>query len=75
MLITPTMMVHFCKSGVLKRHDLSSLRIVMTGGSKVSEEVFNEFQGGLPIAFAMQGFGMYNLILLNYNTYKIGETL
>ena len=64
--LTPPAIAYYIKSDILtsKKYDLSSLKIVMTGGSKVPKEVVNEFKKQLPHVLFCSGYGTNKLFLI-----------
>ncbi|XP_058805438.1 uncharacterized protein LOC131672315 [Phymastichus coffea] len=59
--VTPVMMIDFCKSKSLKKHKLDCLKVVLTGGSKVSRPILKEFKESLPNCAVAQAYGMTEL--------------
>lgn len=49
----------FNKSEVLKKYKVPTLKLLMTGGSKINHEIFEIFQNSLPNTLVFQGYGRY----------------
>ncbi|KAL7306990.1 hypothetical protein TKK_0000740 [Trichogramma kaykai] len=56
--LTPTQITLLCKSDILQKYDLKSLKRVLVGGSKMHEGIFAEFKSRIPQAKVLQVFGM-----------------
>ncbi|MES3000860.1 MAG: AMP-binding protein [Pseudomonadota bacterium] len=54
----PAAIVALLNSEDLSKHDLSSLRIVMSGGASASVEMIKTFQAALPGVKLLEGYGM-----------------
>ena len=57
-LLVPTVLRRVVASGVLDRHDLSSLRVVISGGEPVPVDTMAAFHEQLPSTQVIQVFGM-----------------
>ena len=51
------MVTQWTKSEALKNYELKSLKIVLTGGAKLSGEILDEFKRQLPNVIFGQGYG------------------
>ncbi|KAL7306983.1 hypothetical protein TKK_0000734 [Trichogramma kaykai] len=54
--ITPDVINVFNKARVFKRYGLESLKLIQTGGSKISRDIFESFQVDLPRVTVLQGY-------------------
>jgi fatty-acyl-CoA synthase len=57
-VMVPTILRQVVPSGAAKRHDLSTLKTVLTGSEPVPVSLIEEFAGQLPRVGILQGYGM-----------------
>ena len=52
------MITHWCKANVIKNYKLESLKMVLTGGAKLTREIMIQFRKSIPHVMMGQGYGM-----------------